>query len=452
MRACAWVVGAVAVFAAAACDSSEPAEQISAVETGAPADATPASAAVAPVITDPSASTVPSLAAATTVPPTEAFSRCQDIPQLESTVEGTLSGTQNPDDGLTRIIGDYGAQHPETFAGLWIDRAHGGALVAAFTEGLEAHRGALAALLGEGARFDVVRADYSTAELEAVRAEIQANIYELEGMSQFGIGTTRNRVEAGFIDAPDATLERFAELVPGALVCVDVSYSPEPPSGPLDIIPLADGSDPLVECRGIGKVRYSRLIDPLPIDEVDHPAVEALRVELRSPGPEPLPAGDWSVMHIDDDTATFAIVEGNVIDGRASFRSAGDSWVLSSFGSGRRECEARVELPPGLAHVRVHLDPDVVPRPASTSIFLLVDEIGCSGGRDMGDALQGPQLIETDNEVLVAFAVIPVSGGATCPGNPSTPVTVKLSQPLGERALLDAARMPPAPIEPHPDH
>lgn len=375
---------------------------------------------------------------------------CEDVPELQSTVEGNLSGTQNPDDELMRIIRNYGAQH-ESFADLWIDRAHGGALVAAFTGDLEAHRTALAALLPDGTRFDVVQADYSTADLEAVRAMIQANAHELKGMSQFGIGTTRNRVEAGFIDAPEATLERLAALVPAALVCVDLHYSPEPPSGPLDIIPLVNANDPLVECRGIGTVRYSRLVDPLSVDEVDHPAVEVLRAEIEAPSPEPLPAGDWSVMRIDDDRATFAIIEGNVIAGRASFRLVGDRWVLSGYGSAGRPCESRVPLPPGLGHVRVHLDPNTLPRSASTSIFLLVNEIGCSNGREMGNALQGPQVIETDEAVLVAFAVIPVTGAATCPGSPSTAVTVKLSRPLGERALLNGALMPPAPIESHPD-
>ena len=33
--------------------------------------------------------------------------------EIQSTVEGNLSGTQNPDDELTRIIRDYGGQHRE---------------------------------------------------------------------------------------------------------------------------------------------------------------------------------------------------------------------------------------------------------------------------------------------------------------------------------------------------
>ena len=375
---------------------------------------------------------------------------CDDVPRLEGTVEGNLSGTQNPSDRLIDIIRSYGSQH-ESFADLWIDRAHGGALVAAFTDDLEAHREALTALLPHGTPFGVVRAENSVAELDAVRAVIHANVAEIEGLSRFGAPASLNRVEVAFVDPPDVTLDRLVELVPAALVCVDVFYPPEPPSGPLDIIPLANDSDPLVECRGIGTVRYSRLVDPVSVDEIDHAAVEALRAEIEAPSPEPLPAGDWSVMHIDEDSATFAIVEGNVIAGRASFRLAGDRWVLSGYGGGGRPCESRVPLPPGIAHVRVHLDPDTLPRPASTSIFLFVEDIDCSNGREIDNELRGPQIIETDDEVLVAFAVIPVWGVATCQGAPATSVRVDLSRPLGERALLNGALMPPAPLKPHPD-
>ena len=35
------------------------------------------------------------------------------------------------------------------------------------------------------------------------------------------------------------------------------------------------------------------------------------------------------------------------------------------------------------------------------------------------------------------FAAIPLTGEQTCPGNPSAPVTISLSAPLGDRVLLD---------------
>lgn len=57
--------------------------------------------------------------------------------------------------------------------------------------------------------------------------------------------------------------------------------------------------------------------------------------------------------------------------------------------------------------------------------------------REMGDALRGPEVLETETEVVIAFAVVPVVGDANCPGNPSTPVTVSLDAPLGDRTLRD---------------
>lgn len=448
LRACAWTLGAVALLAASACGSADQGEQVSTAGAASTPESTLASALASPVTAESRGSNESLPEAAATVD--DALLACDDVPQLEGTVEGNLSGTQNPSDRLIGIIRSYGSQH-ESFADLWIDRAHGGALVAAFTDDLEDHREALTALLPQGTPFDVVRAENSVAELDAVRAVIHANVAELEGLSSFGAPAPLNRVRIGFVDPPDITLDRLVELVPAAMVCVEVFYPPDPPSGPLNIIPLVNAEDPLVECRGIGTVRYSRLVDPVSVDEVDHAAVEALRAEIEAPSPEPLPAGDWSVMHVDEDSATFAIVEGNVIAGRASFRLAGDRWVLSGYGGGGRPCESRVPLPPGIAHVRVHLDPDTLPRPASTSIFLFVEDIGCSNGREIDNELRGPQIIETDDEVLVAFAVIPVWGVATCQGAPATSVRVDLSRPLGERALLNGALMPPAPLKPHPD-
>ena len=93
-------------------------------------------------------------------------------------------------------------------------------------------------------------------------------------------------------------------------------------------------------------------------------------------------------------------------------------------------------------------DPDGERSPVTddTTIHLLVTEWGCASGREMGDALRGPQVIETDDAVVVAFAVVPVVGGANCEGNPSTSVTVELSDPLGRRWVYDGLHFPPKPL------
>ncbi len=217
--------------------------------------------------------------------------------------------------------------------------------------------------------------------------------------------------------------------------------------GPLDVIPDLDVEDPLVTCPGTPAVRYSRMIDPPSIDEVDHPAVDALnalRALLDAPGVEPLPRGRWVVISIDDDRATFATLADDSFSVVAVERR-GDKWVRTGQASGG-PCEPAVPLPAGLARVVVRLDPDSMPGAADTTIDLLVTEQGCANSREMGDALKGPQVIETDDAVLVAFAVIPEAGVATCPGNPSTSVTIELSDPLGQRWVYDGLFFPPKPL------
>ena len=136
--------------------------------------------------------------------------------------------------------------------------------------------------------------------------------------------------------------------------------------------------------------------------------------------------------------------------GAAGIERRGDKWILTGYASGG-PCEPAVALPAGLGRVGMRLDPDSLPDPADASINLLVTEQGCANGREMGDALKGPQLVETDDAVLVAFAVIPTAGAATCPGNPSASVTVELSEPLGQRTLYDGLYYPPKPITAGPN-
>lgn len=108
-------------------------------------------------------------------------------------------------------------------------------------------------------------------------------------------------------------------------------------------------------------------------------------------------------------------------------------------------------LPAGLGEVRWELDPAFpAPGPDDTEIHVLATEVGCASGRDMGDALRGPQVIETDTEVVIAFAVEVDFGPQNCQGNPSTPVTVMLDAPLADRSLRNGADSSSQHAEPEP--
>lgn len=347
LRACTWALGAVAVLAAVACGSTSRTEQISTAGSSVDESTQPLPATVAPSI--------------------GAFAACDDIPDVES-IFGPGPAYDSLPPSIFDTVGEYGAKHSDEFGFMWNGAAPGGAIVAAFTGNIEAHRAALEALLPPDTPFDVVKVDHSHAALMA----LQASIGRLQGMQGIGIWTVRNRVSLDFVDPTDATLELLADTVPADMVCLDVIYTVEPPSGPLDIIPL-DADDPPTDC--------------------------------------------W--------------------------------W--GGYDLSPTKCENRVVLPPGLGHVAVHLDPAALPDPADTRIQLLVTEAGCTSGREMGDALRGPQVIETDDAVLVAFAVVPYVGAANCPGNPDAHPTVELSRPLGDRALLHGVLVPPTPIQLRPD-
>lgn len=392
---------------------------------------------------------------------------CADIRPLESQVQGSLGSRENLDDDASNVILTYRMEHLDTSGGVFIDRANGGAVVLLFTNDPDPHREALLARapspddisgiiprppivdprpLGErdDLGIDVLRVRFSEVQLLATMNNLSRRIFDL-GVSSFGLDTLRNRIMIDFVDPSPGALAAVRRLVPTAATCISVFRSPEPPEGPLDVIPDLDSEDPLVTCSGLPPVRYSRLLAAPSIDDVDHPAVDALRAEIDSNAGEPFPDGDWLVLALRRTYATF-ITRGDDPFATASFERRGRSWVLAGFSSGSGGCRTTVALPPGLGEVDVRLDPTSLPSPEDTSIDLLVTERACANGREMGDALLDPEVVETDDAVLVAFAVIPVFGGASCPGNPSTAVTIELTRPLGDRVLLDGLRVPPIPV------
>jgi hypothetical protein len=143
-------------------------------------------------------------------------------------------------------------------------------------------------------------------------------------------------------------------------------------------------------------------------------------------------------------TAPPLIIDNNV-------NSTLHRYQYPAFGNRWRFGVVKQALPPGLAPVEVRLDPESMPGVGDTAIEVLVTEQGCAGGRVMSDALRGPEVIETDTAVLVAFAVVPVAGMNTCEGNPSTAVTIELSEPLGQRCIYDGLFFPPKPLVPAAD-
>ena len=101
--------------------------------------------------------------------------------------------------------------------------------------------------------------------------------------------------------------------------------------------------------------------------------------------------------------------------------------------------DVTASIPPqqGVTGVWTLAHPDQVSSD-STSIDILVTRLECSSGKT-GKIMKPVVSMGTDDIVVRADAV-PNSGDRyTCQGNDSVAVTVPLSEPIGNRALVDAA-------------
>ncbi|MGI9015709.1 MAG: DUF6174 domain-containing protein [Euzebya sp.] len=82
--------------------------------------------------------------------------------------------------------------------------------------------------------------------------------------------------------------------------------------------------------------------------------------------------------------------------------------------------------------------------PDATTFTAQVTELVCASGQSSEGRVQDPVVQYWEDTVVVTFFVESLTGDQNCQGNPSTPVEVELTQPLGGRQLLDGGLWPRA--------
>jgi hypothetical protein len=87
------------------------------------------------------------------------------------------------------------------------------------------------------------------------------------------------------------------------------------------------------------------------------------------------------------------------------------------------------------------LDPAVAVGAESTSLQLIVTEQQCASGISPTGRIEAT-VSYTETEVEVSVIVNSVGGTANCPGNPPTPFTLELTEPLGDRLIVCEAPHP----------
>lgn len=85
------------------------------------------------------------------------------------------------------------------------------------------------------------------------------------------------------------------------------------------------------------------------------------------------------------------------------------------------------------------IDPASPPNPTSSELHVLVHPIFCERATQAGQ----PDVAYSDTEIAVLIPVVNVDCGARTPVDGPTPATVALSEPLGDRAVLDAICVEP---------
>lgn len=108
-------------------------------------------------------------------------------------------------------------------------------------------------------------------------------------------------------------------------------------------------------------------------------------------------------------------------------------------------CQLSVALPAGLSQVEITAPVGGVDA-TTTAPTVLANERECTSGRDPRPFLGEPEIVETDDRVVVTMSSDAMVGGADCQGNPSVPVTLELSEPIGDRELVDGGVWPHRPI------
>lgn len=119
----------------------------------------------------------------------------------------------------------------------------------------------------------------------------------------------------------------------------------------------------------------------------------------------------------------------------AVFSPSGDGWDPQGLG----QCAIEISA---AGYGTADWEVEQRPGPSSTQLFLLITERACASGEAPVDRTIVPVVVNEPDRVTITVLVEPVQGGADCPGNPPHPVTVELTEPLGQRRLFDGSQFP----------
>jgi hypothetical protein len=256
-----------------------------------------------------------------------------------------------------------------------------------------------------------------------------------------------------------ACLIACAASLVGALVACSTTTAQSPaatwPSAPERLPdPTLSSQDALLTCGG-RPFPSSSLEAPTGAENEPGPEFDALRWTIATFHEAFPESGTWTWQLAGRDDA-----EANFLSRPASGTGPPDwFWIeVTADGSGWKPgsmgtCELRVVLSTEFGPASWALNPAFgSPSADTTELQILVWERACSSGSPATGRMSAPVIDYGADTVTITIGVRPLQvepgAGLSCPMPPGTPASVRLSEPLGERTLLDGGVLPPAPPSP----
>ena len=248
--------------------------------------------------------------------------------------------------------------------------------------------------------------------------------------------------------SPGAPSPRTASSSPVA-ASMAIASAPAPlatwPASPEPLPGAMSGAAEMLTCGGMTFPR-SALDGPTDAARAAGPAYDALRATLTAFAASFASAAAWPWRLVAEDAAGATFLARTDALGPPGWVSVEvshgvDGWKPRTIG----QCHLSVVIAPGFGPASWALDPAYPPPgPSATELHVLVWEQACSGGSPATGRIGPPVIAYGATTVTITLGVRPLGGIQTCPGPRGTPATIRLSEPLGSRMLLDGGQVPAA--------
>jgi hypothetical protein len=225
------------------------------------------------------------------------------------------------------------------------------------------------------------------------------------------------------------------------------TISPSPGPASPELLPAAGspGVGAGLSCGG-PTFPAAGLNAPPGVEKASGPEFDALRATLTGfasafPG---LASWSWRLVGQDATDTIFLARTGATTDTgliSVDVMKGPNGWQVGNIG----DCHLRVVLSAEYGPASWALNPAyLAPDAGTTTLEILVWEVACSGAAPTIGRMSAPVIDYATSTVTITLGVRPLQGPQTCPLGPGTPASVRLSQPLGNRTLLDGGTVPPA--------